>query len=240
MVSLILCAALQVAKPEKPLDAKDASSVVEHAVYNTRSQKDYETAFTSRMTPAGGAAFERQGTCLWMAPGLLSLHYTGSGREEMNVIRAGREVWVYRLDEWETAEEAGKDGAGRGIQNPDEVLAVLSRHAARAKFDAKGEIDLEIPGADLVKILNNPGVDPLKSSLTVHVTKDKDLRVKSLTLKASVTFKDPGTPAAAYEGRVDVTGFNGAKPIQAVDAKGTVIPLAEKVRRSIEAARAKS
>jgi len=238
MLSLILCAALQAAKPEKPLDPKDPASVVEHAVYNTRSQKNYETAFTSRMKATGSDAFERQGTCLWMAPGLLSLHYTGSGREEMNVIRAGRDVWVYQ-GEWLTAEEAFKDGAGRGIQNPDEVMAVLSQHASRAKFDAKGEIDLEIPGADLVKIINNPEVDPLKSSLTVHVEKDKDLRVKSLTLKASVTFKDPGSPAAAYEGRVDVTAFNGAKPIQAVDAKGTVIPLTEKVRTSIEAARAK-
>ena len=238
MLSLILCAALQAAKPEKPLDPKDPASVVEHAVYNTRSQKNYETAFTSRMKATGSDAFERQGTCLWMAPGLLSLHYTGSGREEMNVIRAGRDVWVYQ-GEWLTAEEAFKDGAGRGIQNPDEVMAVLSQHASRAKFDAKGEIDLEIPGADLVKIINNPEVDPLKSSLTVHVEKDKDLRVKSLTLKASVTFKDPGSPAAAYEGRVDVTAFNGAKPIQAVDAKGKEIPLSKSMRQAIEAFRTK-
>jgi len=239
MMSLILWAALQAAKPEKPLDPKDAASVVEHAVYNTRSQKNYETAFKSRVKSPGSDAFERQGTCLWMAPGLLSLHYTGSGREEMNVIRAGRDVWVYEDNQWLSADETTKGGAGRGIQNPDEVMAVLSQHAARAKFDAKDEIDLEIPGADLVKIINNPEVDPLKSSLTVHVRTDKDLRVKSLTLKANVTFKDPGTPAAAYEGHVDVTAFNGARPIQAVDAKGTEIPLAEKVRKSIEATRAK-
>src|SRR5438128_10083698 len=117
-----LCTALQVAKPEKPLGRTDARSVAEHAICNTRSQKSYETSFETTLQLSGSDPFKRRGTCVWMAPGLLGSHYEGTGGEVVNMLRAGPDVWLFGAgpnNEWVKAAEVGRDGAGRGLENPD-------------------------------------------------------------------------------------------------------------------------
>src|SRR5687767_5954757 len=128
---LLACQGTPPAKPAKELDPKDAKSVLEHAVYKTRLQKRYEVKFKARLTTSG-APLDYNGRCVWVNPGVLYVHYTASGGDEKMIVRAGeKDVWVYHvlIGTWVTADEAGMPGAGRGIQNPDEVLSVLARNS---------------------------------------------------------------------------------------------------------------
>src|SRR5215470_3530682 len=122
-------------KPAKDLDPNDPKSVAEHAAYNTRAQKSYETKFKARLTPPQGDALDYVGRCVWVSPGVLYIHYTASGGYDKNIVRVGSQVWVYdSLVGWATSDEAGMPGAGRGVQNPDDVLSVVAKHAGAAKL----------------------------------------------------------------------------------------------------------
>jgi hypothetical protein len=242
MMALALWAALQSAppaKPEKPLDPKDARSVAEHAVYNTRSQGDYQTRFTTRLDFPGSDPLRREGVCLWVSPGILSLHYWGAGGEDRNVLRAKDDVWVFEragdLNTWCKAEAAGKDGAGRGFENPDEVLSALARHLDTANFGDAGVIDLKFSGADLGRIVKgDTELDPAKSSATVRLETDKDARVKKISLSASLQPKDPKVPGpAVFTAGVEVTAYNGKPPLKAVDAKGKDLPFTKEIQEAI-------
>src|SRR5437773_7897591 len=119
---LLACQGDPPAKPAKDLDPKDARSVLDYAAFNTRTQKSYETRFKARLTTTG-APLDYEGQCVWVYPGVLFVHYTASGGDEKMIVRAGDKfVWVWSaLAGWVTADEIGMPGAGRGIQNPDEV-----------------------------------------------------------------------------------------------------------------------
>src|SRR6185503_7281022 len=128
---LLACQGNPSAKPAKELDPKDGRSVLEHAAFNTRTQQSYETKFKAQLT-ASGAPLDYEGRCVWVRPGVLFVHYTASGGDEKMIIRAGdKETWVWSdlAAQWVSKDEIGMPGAGRGIQNPDEVLAVLGRNS---------------------------------------------------------------------------------------------------------------
>lgn len=237
MTWLILLAALQPARPEKPLDPKDARSVAEHALYATRTQQNYTAAFKSLLKPAKGDAFKREGTCLWTASGLLSLNATGSGGEETNVLRAGDRVWVRSFDAWTDAGVAGKDGAGRGIQNPDEILAVLGRHLDKAVFTTDRAVAVTLGGDDLRKLVpEGSEFDPAKSAVTIRLEADRDGRVKKIGIEASLQ-----TPAgkAGFTAEIEVTGYNQNAAPKAIDSAGKEIPYSTAILKEIEARQAK-
>jgi|ERR1041384_6312130 hypothetical protein len=234
MTSLLLLA-LQLAKPEKPLDPKDASSVADHVIFNTRSQERYEIAFTSTLSVPGTQAFERKGSCVWVSPGILCMQYTGSGGEDMKVIRAGSRIWVYCLDQWATDEEAGKVGAGRGLQNPDQVLELLSKRADKCRF-AKDGLEFTFTGKDLGALLGNQtDIEFDKSSSKVTVEVDGDNRLKKLKMNSTLLPKDSKNPSGTCDATIDVLSFNGKMPLKVVNSKGREIPFSVTIQQAIEA-----
>src|SRR6187431_1380670 len=158
MTALLLFLVPQIAPPVKPaadFDPASAKSVVEHVAYNTRTSKSYEAAWKARLTVPRSDPLDYTGRCVWVRPGVLYSHYTASGGDDKKIVLAGPgKVWVHNaLVGWVTADEAGIPGAGRGIQNPDEALAVISRNPASAKLVQPGVVELAFEGADIERIM---------------------------------------------------------------------------------------
>src|SRR5262245_27795030 len=87
----VLAPALQAdppVKPPKPLVPADPRSVVDHAIFHTRTQKCYETVYTARLVTTAGA-IDYKGRSVWVFPGVLYVHYTASSKDEGKIIRAG-------------------------------------------------------------------------------------------------------------------------------------------------------
>jgi hypothetical protein len=247
MSLFLLWAAMQVVPPEKPLDRKDARSVAEHAIFNTRKQERYETAFKATIAPAVGDRFERKGTSLWLSQGILSLHYLASGNRDMNVLRVRDEVWIYshheRVKDWVTAAQDGDERAGRGLENPEEALALLSSHLAEARFDAKGNVEMALAGKSLAAALKGhpqaDEIDPDASSMKALLETDKDGRLKSVAFSATLRPKDKKSNlAGSYEASADFS-YTGKGALRAVDAAGKELPFSDVILKAIEAARSK-
>jgi hypothetical protein len=231
-MNLLLAAALFT----QPLDPKDAGSALEHAVANTRSQKSYETSFKARLTAAQGG-IDYSGSQVWVSPGVLYLGYTATGGDDRKIICAGKEAWVYSATArgFLTADDNGASGAGRGIQNPDEILAVVGRNCKTAKFLKSGAIELSFAGDDLKQILKDhvPAgeFNWAKSSARLEFTVDADRRLKTLSCAASLDGKDPGR----YSMDVTFVSFNTTKELKFTDEKDRPIPFAPEMKEKMDA-----
>jgi hypothetical protein len=235
-MNLLLAAALLAQAPTPPLDPKDACSIVEHAVANTRSQKSYETSFKARLTAAQGG-IDYSGSQVWVSPGILYLGYTATGGDDRKIICAGKDAWVYSATArgFLTADDNGASGAGRGIQNPDEVLAVVGRNCKSAKFLGSGAIELGFSGDDLKQILKDHvqagGFNWAKSSARLEFTVDADRRLKTLSCAAFLDGKDPGR----YSMDVTFVSFNTTKELKFNDEKDRPIPFASGMKEKMDA-----
>ena len=227
-------------KPPKDLDPKDPKSVAEHAAYNTRTQKSYETRFKARLTPPQGDSIDYAGQCVWVAPGVLYIHYTASGGDEKNIVRVGGQVWVYHpLVGWVTSDEAGMPGAGRGIQNPDEVLGVVARHAGAAKLREAGLVDMSFSGDDIEKIMREQSQQGAfewkQSAAAVELHADADHRLKKFSCQATLKPSDPNVKGVVkYSAEVEAVGYNGATQLKFLDEKKQEIKLSNEIRKAIE------
>ncbi len=165
------------------LAPQDPKSQAEEAIRNTKARKGYATKFKARFALPKSDPIDYDGRSVWVAPGVLYIHYTASGGKDDRVVRAGtrtfwgchkeeqepgkcsscgREkvrqtvpnVWVYHsMAGWVTAEEAANPGLARGIQNPDEFLSVLSRHLEGAKPAGEGIVELRFAGPDIEEVM---------------------------------------------------------------------------------------
>jgi len=192
---LLACQVPPPAKPAKELDPKDARSVLEHAAFNTRTQKSYETKFKAQLSTSG-KPLDYNGRCVWVNPGVLYVHYTASGGDEKMIVRANNDVWVYNaLVGWVTADEAGMPGAGRGIQNPDEILAIISQQTATARLPGPGAIELNFSGGHLQSIMkdqaNKGAFDWKESKADLGMTVDSQNRLQKFTCDATLKPTDP-------------------------------------------------
>ncbi|MBI3856475.1 MAG: hypothetical protein HY293_12380 [Planctomycetes bacterium] len=242
LLSLLLmaCQGNPPAKPSKELDPKDARSVLEHAAFNTRTQKSYETKFKARLTTTG-APLDYDGRCVWVYPGVLYVHYTASGGDEKMIVRAGdRDVWVWNsLVGWVTAEEAGMGGAGRGIQNPDDVLLVLARNSGNSKLQKPGVVDLTFTGDDIEKIMKEQAskgaFDWKESSAKLELAADSDNRLQRFTCDATLKSNDPNVKGTVrYTAEVNLVGYNGARDLKFHDEKKREIPLLPEMKAKID------
>ena len=236
---LLACQGNSPAKPAKELDPKDGKSVLEHAAYNTRTQKSYETKFKARLTTSG-APLDYNGRCVWIYPGVLYVHYTASGGDEKMVVRADNDVWVYNpLVGWVTADEAGMPGAGRGIQNPDEILAVISQQSSTAKVVKPGSIEMNFTGGHIESIMkeqaNKGAFDWKQSKADLGVTVDAQTRLQQFTCDATLKPTDPGVKGTVqYTAEVTLVGYDGAREIKFLDEKKREIPLLPEMKAKIE------
>jgi len=244
MMFLALLAALQVAapvKPAKPLDSKDARSVAEHAIYATRTQQRYETAFKIHKN-VGGTDIDYEGTSLTVGQGILIERYLVTGGREVSAVRAGKVVWIWveagKESQWVSTDESGDSDIARGEQNPEEVLAILAANLNETAFDAKGVPELRLTGKALAAVLRaNPaldGVDPEKSRLAVRFDLDKSGRLDKLTMSGELERTVEGKVLkASYAADVRMTSYNGKGAIQVTDAKGKPLPLNDPIEESL-------
>lgn len=244
MTALSLFLALQIAPPEKPtteFDPRNAASVVQHVAYNTRTSKSYEAGWKARLQVPRSDPLDYDGRCVWVRPGVLFSHYTASGGDEKKIVLAGPgKAWVHHsLVGWVTADEAGIPGAGRGIQNPDEALAVLSRNPSIAKLVQPGVVELAFEGADIERIMKEQAqqgaFDWKKSKATLTLTADAQRRLKTLVCKATLVSADPKVQGeVTYDATIDVAGYEQATSLTFVDEKKKPIPLSKKIADSIQ------
>jgi hypothetical protein len=227
-------------KPPQALDPANPQSVLEHALYSTRTQKSYQAKFKATLSAPDGDPFKYEGTCVWVRPGVLYIHYTASGGAEKNIIRAGKEVWVDHVVGWVTADEAGMPGAGRGIQNPDDVLQVLSLHKGAAKLKKPGHLELEFKGEDIEKMMREQSqqgaFDWRDSSAAVSLEVDSENRLKRFTSTASLKPSDPKVKGPVkYDAEVEIVDYNAVFELKFRDEDKKELKLTEKIKKAIQA-----
>jgi hypothetical protein len=237
-MKLMLAAVLAVAidppvKPVAEFDPRDPKSIVDHAIFNTRTQKCYETIYTARLATTAGA-IDYKGRSVWVAPGVLYLHFTATGKDEQKIIRAGeKDVWVYHsLGGWGSDAELGKVGYARGIQNPDEVLGVLAKHTETGVKQLKpGTLAVSFNGQAIARILQGQfqgGINPATSSAAVHLEVDDSIRIRKLTFDATVN----GTNR--YTSEVTVVAYNDATELKFTDEKNQPLQLLPEMKDRID------
>lgn len=248
---LAAAAACQVAPAEKParaLDPQDPKSLAEHAAYNTRTQSSYRTKFSARIAAPQGDPIDYKGASVWVSPGVLYIHYTASGGDLKNIVRAETakgqpNVWVHHeAAGWVTAEEIGSPGLGKGIQNPDEVLAVLGRHLGAARLLRSGVVEIAFAGEDIEKIMKEQAqrgaFDWKQSTATVELHVDAQTRLAKFTCEASLRSTDPNVKGAVrYSATVEVESYNAETEMKFLDEKKKEIPLDPEIRKAIETAK---
>lgn len=239
---LLACQGVPPAKPAKDLDPKDGRSVLEYAAFNTRSQPSYETKFKAKLTTSG-APLDYNGRCVWVNPGVVYVHYTASGGDEKMIVRANNDVWVYNpLVGWVTADEAAMPGAGRGIQNPDEVLAILAANSGFAKLAKAGIVEMPLTGVAIANIMkgqaNQNAFNWPNSKADLGLTVDADNRLQTFTCDATLDAigagANGGNATVKYTGEVSLVGYNGAREIKFLDEKKREIPLLPEMKSKIE------
>lgn len=228
-------------KPERPLEPLNPRSLAEHALYNTRSLDGYETRYGAKITPPLGDALEYTGRSVWVSPGVLYVRYTGSGGSLENIVRIGDKVRIFnpRVDAWMSSDEQPVASAGRGFQNPEEVMEFLSRHLSGAQLSADGAVELAFSGKELKGVVQeraNPGAyDWAKSKAQVRIQVDaKTTRVKSVTCAAELVSADPGMMGKIqYAAEMEISS-TGVKELQFLDDRNQPIPLDEETRKEID------
>jgi hypothetical protein len=144
---------------------QDAPARTKAAVEKTRSQKSYSVTFEAVVKVPDSDPMKITGETVWVASGVLFTQYTASGGEIVRLLRLGEKVWLYHMlaEDWLSAEESGKPGAGRGIQNPDEVLAAVLKAADQAVAAGKeksGDIlEMKLDGPVLQKVMRQQATD---------------------------------------------------------------------------------
>ncbi|MBI3855463.1 MAG: hypothetical protein HY293_07205 [Planctomycetes bacterium] len=240
MTPILLAALLaQHVIPQKPaaLDPKDPQSVAAHAIYNTRTLKSYQTTYKAKLDGEAGT-IDYDGRSSWFFPGILFMHYKASGNDEQKIIRAGgRDVWMYHpaVNDWVSSTDRGAPGAGRGVQNPDEVLGLLSRHTQAATFLKPGVLEISFSGDDLRDILKNQlqkGVNPKSSKARLELTLDANNRILKFSCDATVDLVGGGS--SRYTTEVQLDAFNEALEIAFTDEKKRPIPLRPEMRQTIK------
>ncbi len=238
---LMACQGEPPVKPPKELDPKDPQSILQHAAYNTRSQKSYETRFKARLTTSG-APLDYQGTCVWVHPGVLFVHYTASGGDEKMIVRTSqKDAWIFHplANLWATSEEMGMPGAGRGIQNPDEVLSVVAKHSGTAKLVKPGVVELTFAGDDIEKVMkeqaSKDAFDWKESTARLELTVDAENRLQQFTCDASLKSTAAGVKDKIhYTAEVTLAAYNGARELKFLDDKKREIPLSAEMKAKID------
>jgi len=226
---------------------------MQSAVEKTRAQKSYSAAFNGVIKIPDSSPMELKGEVVWISPGVLFTQYTASGGDEVRVIRVGEKVWLYHLqtEEWVPAAEAGKRGAGRGVQNPDEVLATIIQTVGKATSGGKmtvndkpcDGIDLKLDGELIRKVMKEQGdasnFDWAKSSGTVRLGVGPDDLIHQVRVEALIGVTGPEERKASYTAEVRVKSFNADfsmefSEIDPKSKKAIPIPIAPRILDEIE------
>ena len=134
-------------------------------------------------------------------------------------------------------EEAGLDGAGSGIQNPDELLQILSKNAGSAKLAKPGTIRLDLAGNDLARVVKAGGFLWNESTARVDLELDGSNRISKVVCDA--TLVDAKNQTARYSAEVHLMFGRGTTHLAFADEKGRPIELSAEMKKKIEALKGK-
>ncbi len=204
--------------------AQDAPGKAKASIEKVRGQKSYRTSFTATIRIPKSDPMVLTGEGLWISGGVLFIHYRASGGEVKRIVRVGERAWVYHelAEDWATAEELGMNGAGRGVQNPDEVLAVLVKHLAKSSMGAAAmvggvacdQVELKLAGPDIEKIMKEQAqqgsFEWKDSTAETRLAIDADQLVRQLLCQAELVSADPALKGdkVKYGAEVTVLGYN--------------------------------
>lgn len=204
----------------------DPKEKLRKAIGKVREQKNYRVKYKAVIKVPNSDPMVIDGTSVWVSPGVVYVHYRASGGDEKRIIRVGNEVWIYHefLEDWVTAEEMGNKGAGRGVQNPEEVLAVVQKHAEAV--EAAGEEKVGKRSADAYGVkMTGPEIESImkeqatagtfdwkssKASAKILVDK-KDGLIYKFSSVADLKSTDPNVSGMVrYTAEVEVLSYGGA------------------------------
>jgi hypothetical protein len=207
------------------------------ALEKVAAQKSYRTKFAARIEVPNSDPMNLAGENVVVNGGVLFITYRASGGETKRIVRAGNQAWVYHelAEEWVTAEEAGMGGAGRGVQNPEEVLAVLGKHlkgttlagASKVGERATDEYVLKLSGDDIEAIVKEQAQQGSfnwkESSAEIRMHVGSDALVYRFSVNAELISADDAIKGqkVRYAADVEVQDFNAsfAMPFVVEDPK---------------------
>jgi len=203
---------------------QDAPGKAKASIEKVRTQRSYRTTFTATIRIPKSDPMVLTGEGLWASGGVLFIHYRASGGDVKRIVRVGERSWVYHEvgEEWVAAEELGMNGAGRGVQNPDEVLAVLVNHLEKATMGvpatiggaACDQIELKLAGPDIEKIMKEQAqqgsFEWKDSKAEARLAIDADRLLRQLLCQAELSSADPNIKGekVKYGAEVTVLGYN--------------------------------
>jgi outer membrane lipoprotein-sorting protein len=173
-----------------------AEKRVRAAIEKTRNQKSYNVEFEVVIRVPDSDPMKLKGQTVWVNPGVLFTQYTASGGDEIRIVRVGEKVWMYHVlaEDWVKAEDAGRPGAGRGVQNPDEILSAIVKAADQAKAVTGDAIEMKLDGAIIQKVMREQamagGIDWAQSNGTVRMSIGPDDLMYAVKVDAQVASTD--------------------------------------------------
>ena len=166
--------------------------------------------------------FEANGRGVTGPERLLFLDVKGTGGidKKMIVTPRGTLIWHAFLDDWVTAEEYGDPDAGRGFQNPHDLLEVIAGATAGATDGEGGAVRLRFEGKAAIDLLGKLQIDARRLDADgtwseMNVSFDGG-RIKSLHSNAHINFvEDPNAAqqidSFEYDVKVDVDAYDRDK-----------------------------
>ena len=233
----------------------DAGEKMRDAIEKARGQDSYRTKYRAVIKAPFSDPMVIEGASVWVKPGVLYIHYKASGGDEKRIIRVGEKVWIYHefVEDWVTAEEMGNKGAGRGVQNPDEVLGVVLKHAR--KVSAGGNVklgaratsayDVAMTGPEIEKMMldytSQGTFDWNKSKASARVLVDpKEGLIYKFKSDADLMSTDPKVNGIVrHSAVVEVIEYGKPTPLKFTvrdgrTGKQTTIPVPEFIKKEIE------
>lgn len=229
---------------------QEAPQAAKEAISKTRAAASYRTRFKAVVKTPNSDPLILDGESVWVKGGVLFIHYKASGGDEKRIIRVGDEVWLFNevVEDWVSAAEAGNPGAGRGVQNSDEVLGVLEKHLEKAAFSGEGRTDvaLALEGPDIERVMKeqaSQGSFDWKNSSASIALRLGEGRVTAFTCEAKLASTDPALAGKKvdYSADVEVVAYDRDTELrfELVDPatkKATPIELSDEVAGAIKKA----
>jgi hypothetical protein len=194
----------------------DGTKTAKDAIDKVLAASSYKVKFQATIKTPGSDPLVLDGETVRLKGGVLFIHSKASGGDEKRIIRVGDDVWLYHevAEEWVTAADAANPGAGRGVQNPDEVLGVVVNHLGKATLTADGKtVDLKVDGDDIEKIMKEQtkqGALNFKESSAEVQMGLADGKLKQFTCVARLASTDPALKGqkVEYSAKVEVLSYD--------------------------------
>ncbi|MBI4563960.1 MAG: hypothetical protein HY716_04605 [Planctomycetes bacterium] len=223
---------------------QDAADAAKRAIEQTRARKSTSVKFDVEIRVPDSSPMKLEGKSVWVTPHILFLHYTASGGDDVKLVRVGDTVRLYHpvVEDWVSADEAGRPGAGRGVQNPDEVLSALLKVIDKATRAGKETIDgrvcdvigLKLGGKEMESVMKGlaaPGsFEWTESECSAKLCIGSDQHLYYVEFDARLAPTDPALKGKKVDYRANVT----VKAFDKEFAMDFGIPMSEETLKEIE------